>query len=372
MATLNNLPETQPKTTQQHAPEPELRPIPKGQSFAHRTVLTVYRVFAIAALYAVLIGIVSYAFIMGFYAVNTTWAAPVILSDSDEKSLDFLEKLVTSRQTLEDLKVDVTRQQSSLAEMTEHRGDLIALDPALQHAIDREHAHDKVVGPELVTLDAQKLKDNATTQQVLQELEQTETQIRKDLAVGLITKADADTQLAALNQSRDAYTDSKIAEVLLTDTVLDKTTWGTKSLDVLEKQAELRSEIAQIDVAINIAAKQLEEDNRQVERLKSAIATAKQSPYYLNANGSKRLYFGFVPYDNQADAKVGTPIYDCYLNMILCRKVGSVKQIFLGEQTIMHPIFKTQVRGLMIQMDLSHPESAKSKTVFLGHKPLLF
>jgi hypothetical protein len=372
LATLNNLPETQPDKVPQHASEPEVKVIPKGQSFAHRTVLTVYRIFAIIALYAVLIGIVAYAFIMGFYAVNTTWAAPVILSDSDEKSLDFLEKLVTSRQTLEDLKVDVTRQQSSLAEMTKHRGSLIALDPALQHAIDREHAHDKVVGPELVTLDAQKLKDNATTQQVLQELEQTETQIRKDLAAGLITKADADTQLAALNQSRDAYTDSKIAEVLLTDTVLDKTTRGTKSLDVLEKQAELRSEIAQIDVAINIAAKQLEEDNRQVERLQSAIATAKQSPYYLNANGSKRLYFGFVPYDNQADAKVATPIYDCYLNMILCRKVGTVKQIFLGEQIIMHPIFKTQVRGLTIQMDLSHPESAKSKTVFLGHKPLLF
>ena len=218
-------------------------------------MLTVYRIFAILALYAVLIGIVSYAFIMGFYAVNSTWAAPVILSDSDEKSLDFLEKLVTSRQTLEDLKVDVTRQQSSLSEMTKHRGSLIALDPELQHAIDRERAHDRVVGPELVTLDAQKLKDNSTTQQVLQELEQTEAQIRKDLAAGLITKADADTQLAALNQSRDAYTDSKIAEVLLTDTVLDKTTRGTKSLDILEKQAELRSEIAQIDVAINIAAK---------------------------------------------------------------------------------------------------------------------
>ena len=376
METLNNLPETQPETVPRQAPqlpsEPEIKAIPKAQSFAHRTVLTVYRIFAIVALYAVLIGIVCYAFIMGFYAVNSTWAAPVILSDSDEKSLDFLEKLVTSRQTLEDLKVDVTRQQSSLAEMTKHRGDLIALDPELQHAIDREHAHDKVVGPELVTLDAQKLKDNSTTQQVLQELEQTGAQIRKDLAAGLITQADADTQLAALNQSRDAYTDSQIAEILLTDTVLDKTTRGTKSLDVLEKQAELRSEIAQIDVAINIAAKQLEEDNRQVERLHDAIATAKQSPYYLNANGSKRLYFGFVPYDNQAYATVGTPIYDCYLNMILCRKVGTVKQIFLGEQIIMHPIFKTQVRGLTIQMDLSHPESAKSKTVFLGHKPLLF
>jgi len=374
LAILNSLPETQQEPAAQPATEPvhEIKAIPKGQSLAHRTVLTLYRIFAIATLYAVLIGIISYAFIMGFYAVNTTWAAPVILSDSDEKSLDFLEKLVTSRQTLEDLKVDVTRQESSLAEMTKHRGSLLALDPELEQAILRERSHDKLTGPQLDTLDSQKQEDNVKTQQILLELQQTEERIRKDLAVGLITQGDADTQLAALNQARDAYTDSKIAQVLLTDTVLDKTTVGTKSLDVLEKQAELRSEIAQIDVAINVAAKQLQEDNRQVDRLRDAITTAKQSPYYLNANGSKRLYFGFVPYDNQANATVGTPIYDCYLDMILCRKVGTVKQIFLGEQTITHPIFKTQVRGLMIQMDLSHPNSAKSKTVFLGHKPLWF
>ena len=58
--------------------------------------------------------------------------------------------------------------------------------------------------------------------------------------------------------------------------------------------------------------------------------------------------------------------------MVFCRKVGEVKQIFLGEEDITHPIFKTQVRGFTIQMDLSHPNSAKSKTVFLGRKPLLF
>jgi hypothetical protein len=159
---------------------------------------------------------------------------------------------------------------------------------------------------------------------------------------------------------------------VLTDRVQDKTTIGTKSLEVLEKQAELRSDIAQLDVTLNVAEKQLEEDNRQIERLHEAIAIAKQSPYFLNANGSKRIYFAFVPYDNQAYATVGAPIYDCYLNMVLCRKVGTVQQIFAGEQVINHPIFKTQVRGLTIQMNLTHPESAKSQSIFLGAKPLLF
>jgi hypothetical protein len=340
-------------------------------SYAYKSVLTTYRIFAIAILYAVLLGVLSYAFVMGFYALNKSWAAPVILSASDEKSLDFMQKLVVSRQTIEDLKVDILRQQTTLAEMARHRASLLALDPELQAAIVREREHDSLTGPQLAELDKQKQADNQKTLEILTQIRQLEVQIKSDLANGLITKGDAATQLAALNQAEDAYTDSRIADVMLSDSVLDKTTIGTRSLDAIEKQAELRSNIAQLDVTLSVAEKQLQEDNRQVERLRDALTVAKQSPYYLNASGDKRLYFAFVPYDNQANVTVGAPIYDCYLNMALCRKVGTVKQIFLGEQVISHPIFKTQVRGLTILMDLSHPESAKSQTVFIGGKPLL-
>jgi hypothetical protein len=242
----------------------------------------------------------------------------------------------------------------------------------LKQAIAREQAHNKAAGPELAKLDDEKKSDNLKTQAVLEELKEMEANINKDLAAGLITKTDAATQLSAVNQARSAYTDSKIAEVLLTDSVLDKTTENTTALDVLEKQAELRSEAAQLDVAINVAEKQLQEESRQIDRLKQAIATAKQSPYYLNAAGGQTLYFAFVPYDNRASAAVGAPIYDCYLNMIVCQKVGEVKQKFSGEQEATHPIFKTQIRGFLIQMNLDAHKSAKSRTVFLGGKPMLF
>ena len=364
------------------SPEPKLIPPPaeKKQSgpgaslhaWHYKVIITLYRIFAIAVLYAVLLGIVAYAWVMGFYAVSTSWAAPVILSAADEKSLDFREKLVTSQQTIEDLKVDTNKLDSGLTEMKKHRAALLALEPELQAAIAREQKHNVTTGPELQTLDQQKLADNVRTQKVLQQLSQIEANINKDLSAGLITQGDAATQLAAVNQAKGAYTDSKIAEVLLTDSVLDKTTTGTNSLNVLVKQAELRSEVAQLDIAINVAEKQLHEESRQIDRLHEAIGTAKQSPYFLNAAGGQTLYFAFVPYDDQASAQVGSPIYDCYLNMILCRKVGTVKQIFPGEEQAIHPIFKTQIRGFLIQMNLDHPDSAKSKTVFLGRKPVLF
>lgn len=367
-------------TPPSHTPpsEPEVNVLPPQpsrvsalHSLHYKLVITLYRIFAILVLYLVLAGILVYAFVMGFYAVNRSWTAPVILSASDEKSLDFREKLVTSQQTIEDLKVDSKKLESGIAEMTKHRAALLELEPQLQQAILRERTHDRTAGPALATLDRQKQADNKKTQTVLAQLQQVESNIHKDLAAGLITQGDAATQIAALNQATGAYTDSKIAEVLLTDSVLDKTTTGTASLNVLVKQAELRSEVAQLDVALNVAQKQFQEESRQIDRLRQAITTAKQSPYYLNASGGQTLYFAFIPYDNQASAVAGSPIFDCYLNMVFCRKVGSVKKIFPGEETAIHPIFKTTIRGFLIQMNLDHPDSAKSQTVFLGRKPLL-
>jgi hypothetical protein len=58
--------------------------------------------------------------------------------------------------------------------------------------------------------------------------------------------------------------------------------------------------------------------------------------------------------------------------MVACRKVGTVKQIFPGEEHAIHPIFRTDVRGFMVQMELDRPNSAKSKTVFLNRKPFFF
>jgi hypothetical protein len=352
-----------------HAPDAKPSVI---QPMVYKSVVTVYRIFAIVTLYAVLAGVLAYGFVMGFYALNTSWAAPVILSPADDKSLDFTEKLVTSRQTLEDLNVDLKKLNDGVAEMNKHRAALEALEPELQTAIAREKQHNLATGPQLMELDKQKQADNLKTQKVMEQIKEVEATIDKDLAAGLITKGDAATQRAALNQVQSSYTDSKIGAVLLTDNILEKTTTDTKTLDVLDKQAELISEIAQLDIAIAVAQKQISEETKQVNRLKEAISTAKQTPYYLSVSGATAVNFAFVPYDNQSSASPGSAVYDCYLNMVLCRKVGTVKQIFAGEEHAIHPIFRTDIRGFMIQMQLDHPESAKSKTVFLNHKPLFF
>ena len=144
---------------------------------------------------------------------------------------------------------------------------ILALDPQLQQAIAREREQAKHTGPELEKLEKDKQADNSKSKEMLTQLHDLESQVNSDLKAGLITKGDATSQLAALNQAETAYTDSRIAAVELSNNVLAATTVGTKSLDAIEKQAELRSDLAQLEVTLSVAGKQLMEDNRQVQRL---------------------------------------------------------------------------------------------------------
>ena len=154
---------------------------PVLQPLIYKSVVTIYRIFAIVTLYVVLGGVLAYGFIMGFYALNTSWAAPVILSPVDDKSLDFTEKLVTSKQTLEELNVDKKRLEEGVAEMNKHKAALLALEPELQAAIVRERKHNQATGPQLLELDKQKQSDNLKTQVVLTQVKEVEARIDKDL-----------------------------------------------------------------------------------------------------------------------------------------------------------------------------------------------
>jgi hypothetical protein len=337
----------------------------------NRSVVVLYRVFAISSLYTVLAGVLVYALLMGFYAVNRSWIAPIILSPADRDSLELVQKLVTSTATLEDLRIDLERQQRNLAEMRTHKAQLRALQPALARAIARERAHDRATAPDLVTAWQQKRAANVKTLALDREVSGLESTIDRELTAGLITKGDAALWKAQLNQSHMTFVDSNVGEVLLRDNVMQKKNLGTPVLEILDKQAELASQIAQLDISISLAETQAQTESSQIDRLSKAISTATATPYYLTMTGSS-VPLALVPYDNQAELNPGAAIYDCYLNMIVCRQVGTVRQVFAGEQHATHPIFRTDLRGVLIGLELENPDSAKAKVLFLDHKPLGF
>jgi hypothetical protein len=335
-----------------------------------RAALFLYRVCALFMLYAVLAGVLGYICVMGLYAVNTSWVAPVVISLSDDKSLSLTASLLATQSTIDTLTLDVQRQTDSVAEMKTHLATLLSLEPALAVAIVRENRHNAVALRELATLEAQKRSDNARALEGLDRIAELEASTNRELAAGLITKTEALAQLTSINQAHGVYTDSQIGEVLLKDNMFQKSPVDTRSLDILDRKAALRSQIAQLNTAIVLAGAQRDMESAQIQRLKSSLGAMVQTPYYVVRSEGTKTTFAFVPYDNKGGITIGVPVYDCYLKVVLCRAVGTVTQAFNSEEHGSHPIFRTDLRGFIIQLALDNQESAKSKTLFVNKKPL--
>jgi hypothetical protein len=336
----------------------------------NNSVLMLYRVFAIVSLYAVLVGVLAFGLGSAFYATSKTWIAPIILSKADKETLDLTGKTLTTQNAVDDLKLDIGKLELTVAEAQEHKGALEKLLPAIDAAIARENRHKRETGPVLANLNEQKRGDDFRTEKVLTKLALVDATIDKELAAGLITKTDATQASMMFVKSNGDLTDSKIATTLLRDTVWDKTVPSTTYLDTLHKKAELQSEIACLGIAIGIAQKQAATERAQVTKFSDALNAAKQTPLWAAMQGG-RTNVAMVPYDNQAVAKQGAAVYDCYLSFVACRRVGTLTAVFTGEQHGIHPIFRTDLRGFIVQLELTNPESAKSKTLFLGRKPFL-
>jgi hypothetical protein len=337
----------------------------------NRSVLMLYRVFAIVSLYAVLAGVLVFGLGSAFYAGSKTWVAPVILSQSDKDTLDLIGKTLTTQNTVDDLRLDIEKLKNTVAEARSHKANLERILPAIDTAITQENRHKRETGPVLANLDKQKNADVTSTQSALAQFADVDASIDHELTAGLITKSDATQEKLNLVKSNGDLTDSRIATTLLKDTIWAKTLPSTAYLDTLHKQAELESEIACLGIVIDTALKQIATETNQAVKLDQALKTAKQTPLWAAMQGA-RTNVALVPYDNQAVANPGAPVFDCYLSFIVCRQVGFIKATFVGEQHTTHPIFKTDLRGFLVQLELTDPDSAKSKTLFVGSKPLLF
>jgi chaperonin cofactor prefoldin len=335
-----------------------------------KTILTVYRYAAVAVLYGILIGVACYLVSVGFFAVCSSWIAPFRVSPTSDKILDMNAKMVESQQSLNNLIVDRDKLQSGLDDMKRIQKELTTLDGDFRHALSREQAANLYDAPALSSLNAHKYMDNAQTVAALQEAALVEAQIDKDLAAGMITKGDAAIQKLQLRQSKNQSTDGQIGEVLLRDNVRMKSSGNTQDVDELTKVAELKMNLSQVSVAISSGEEQLRSDLTQIEQLQTAITTARQSPYYLATKGN--VQFAFVSYDNEPQVFQGAPVYSCVFEMIVCHKVGIVKTIFGDEEQATHPVYHTPLRGHLVQLELTEPNSAKHMVLFVGRRPLFF
>ncbi len=84
----------------------------------------------------------------------------------------------------------------------------------------------------------------------------------------------------------------------------------------------------------------------------------------------KNATFALVPYANAANAKPGSPVYACEVEIFWCRKVGTVLEVVPGEVRVEHPHRDATLRGQMIELRLDDPSAAREDVLFAGSKPL--
>jgi hypothetical protein len=343
-----------------------------GLVLARRSFIWLYRITAMFTLYGVLAGIFGYCFLMGFYAFNSSWVVPIIVSPSDDKSLDCMLKIVQTNAAAESLELTVQKLEASVPEFRRHRLTLLKLKPQLAAAITRETMHNRSTGQDLIELNQQKHEDNRKTASIMDQVKEVETQIEKDLKAGLITKGDAAVAYTSLNEAKNTFTDSRIAEVVMRDTIFQRNSTNTMLLNTLEKQADLISQVSELEITIDAAERQIKAGRDQIVGMRRAVETMQETPYYMAITQGRKVNFAFVPYDNRESVEIGNAVYDCYLNMVVCRQAGTVKRLFPGEEHRAHPLFRSDMRGFLIQIELTEAQAAESKTLMLNRKPLFF
>jgi hypothetical protein len=338
----------------------------------YKSYVNVYRVTAMMALYGMFVAIAGYAALMGFYSLNKSWVAPLLISPSNDKILSLTAQMVASQQTLDSLNLSTKSLQEARAEMVQRRGVLQNLNQQLETAAAQQKSDNISSGQELSRLALQKHADLRSTQAMLSDIDQSESEVERNLTAGLITRSEALAQKTTLAQFRNAYTDAQVSEIMLKDSARQKMSTDLSVVDTMSKAVELRSELAQLDLNIKTGDDQIANNTVQIENIQKAIRTTQGNPYFVAAQSTTPVEMAFMPFDNQNAVSVDAPVYDCTLSFVWCRRVGSVSRIFSEEERATNPIFKTDIRGTFIQLDLTEHEAVKSKTLFVGRKPLLF
>ncbi|NPT44088.1 hypothetical protein GNZ12_22825 [Paraburkholderia sp. 1N] len=345
-----------------------------------KTIISTYRLTMTSVLIIIVTGVLSYLSLMVFYALNRNWSAPIVLSPTQEKVLAYQPQVATLEATLLKNEVDLSTALQTYRVGGEQIAETQSLIARFDAAARNESKGLSKTGADIRKVLQQKRADTIETEQAVSDVRPMLASLDSELASGLITRNDAISRRLTIQSSLNAVTDSRINEVTLGEQARLASdagkTLGMNGATSLEALQSLNSE-AQLKIAQAQAIIGTETARRSVEQLRASVADgervleiARQSAYYQAL--TKPVPVVFVQYDNLSYAKQGAPVYDCYLQVVLCRRVGTITRVFDAEEYARHPLFKTDIKGKFAGVNFDDKKSSESSVVFLGRKPLLF
>jgi len=337
-----------------------------------KLIVSTYRLLGFGILTAVVVALVGYVAITLFYLFSSSWIVPTIVSPSDEKIVVLQSELATQENERDRIADAISDAERAIAGEQEFQGKFAA-------AIESD-----LRGRRAALARARELADAAavTRANIRRSSEAFATasaeRIDKNFAAGII---DHNTMLGGKQ---------KLAEISSSNLSLAErqAAFEMQAADLSRHAKALDALLANKDVPLSYDVLRIKRDYdasklavaKAVETRKTLLASlARQDQIIANLKSSAHLRalhdkatVALVPYDNLRDAKPGTPLYSCALEMVWCRQVGSVLEVLPGEVTFKHPHRDKHVRGQLVELRLDVTSAAQDDVLFAGGAPLGF
>jgi len=339
-----------------------------------------YRWLAVLILGAVLLAAACYFGMVLIYGVNKSWGAPFILSKSSPRIVSMTAEVFRARQALDTLKLGLSstaQARTALVTQKEWLTDLIA---RYENSLQAQKRVDQALTGKLDRLASEKRGVDSKTAEVVKANRVLAESIDKELKAGLITEeaaARARSQIvsteAALNTGLigTASLENQVSELTYGIRTIDGAATSPKALESLARLNVLKRELTEVDLKLTSLDAETTVKTTERKELETFLEKLTSSPYYLAAYGAQSVHqFAFVPYENEDSVEVGAPVYSCFLEVLLCSKVGVVKAVTQDEEKGHHPVFQRDIRGFLVDLELTDKDAAKERVLFFGGRPL--
>ena len=350
-----------------------LAPKPRTKKL-QKLVVSSYRLLGFGILSLIVFVLVGYIGTSAFYYVNKTWVTPTILSANDDKVVGLQSQLAQQLNEREKLAGELDQAERAIrAEQTFQLqfAKAVKFDAAGRRAalgrVQQLAAVAAATRNEIRAANGSFAAQSATT-------------MDKDYKLGLINR---DSMLAGkYQQAQISSANLSLAERQADfDVRASELSAQTQSLDALlsdrSQTAALSYDVLKIARDYETSKLALAKETGNRDRIKHSLKRQDQiingvtNSAYMRALGDGATV-ALVPYSNLKNVEPGTSLYACRISMLICREVGTVKDILPGEVTVKEPKGDSVVRGRMISMQMSEPEAAQDEVLFAGSKPLWF
>lgn len=346
------------------------KPPAKGGGIA-KLIVSTYRLLGFAILTMIVVVLVGYIAQSVFFYMNKSWIAPVAISPTDEKVIAARTQLSAALDLRDRTAAELAQTELVISTHKGFQGEFAKAIKGDRN--DRMAALARL--KQLAGTAAAARSEIARTTSDFASASQ--DKMSKEWEAGLIDRnslLSGKYQIAQMSGAKlslaekQAEYEARAAELQSQAAALEAMVNGKGGAALSYDVLKIKREYEQSRLELAKALGDQKVLHASLARQDQTINDLKQSAY-LRAM-SDETTVALVPYENLEGAAKGTPVYACRVGFVLCREVGSVAEILRGEVSFKHPRRDAQMRGQMVEIQLTEGKASKEDILYIGDKPL--